>query len=965
MGKRMVLGALAASAVVFGSSMAAHGAPVRSQTYGEIERIILNDPNDHWSGGIVVVDGGSIIIPKNLLVDLPANRLTLKQIFDQAPAACVAAGESGLAKGDTCNTSGTGGFAAISSNVTNAGNIIAGDVFIAKGIELVTGTVTFINYTDGYLRVNGSALNATQVDDNTGVMVRINDPTSRHTVQQGLGCLPGSLNCSPDPRFTLDPDNYTNVFSSGFPLCIPSTVARSFADVLVPPLGTTTAQALPDGTGDVLCPSTNRTVAGGQPVDDSRRFAPIMLGDSITAEGNYETIGCERFLSTHTLSVARALTTKIADATQPDYMFLDEVGLDAAGFQNQRARTLLIGYTTEADTDVMVWSLHRDPDTNQAHEFPLATVRGCDTAAGPGTCGGVGLVGVSNIFKVRHDVDFLIGADPKLDPCSHLNNDSRMGTPGSFCPGGSTISNMFGVLGTLPHEIQARTGKKVANPGLLTLDVNGNEATNGQYLFPLGINLGGVVGPEFVEINLDALNTPFSFSGIPWNLDRRLSPGGCNGPCEATPQPLDPFPFEGIAMDPRTQVVGMPTGAFNDPHFTSSPLNAVPFGVSNRILSYVSGTNFDGNNTVLSWPPVDPGFTTVDVFPPVSPQLPVVRITSFPGFTAYLGQLYSSQVVATNPSLACGALIYSLDAGPAGMTISATGLIEWTPALAQTGANAVTVRVTDPNGFFDTQSFDLTVANRGPAKIGVFGSGAQWYLDNSGNGAWDGTPADSFFEFGTGLAGAVQVAGDWSGSATSKIGIYSDGVWYLDNNGNGAWDGTPTDSIYAFGGGLVGAVPVTGDWNGSGTTKIGIYADGTWYLDTNGNGAWDGAPTDGIYSFGAGLTAAVPVTGDWSGSGATKIGIFTDGVWYLDNNGNGVWDGTPSDSIYFFGVGLPGVVPVTGDWDGSGITKIGAFANGTWSLDYNGTGVWDGALLDLVRSFGDGVAGVAPVVGQW
>jgi hypothetical protein len=81
------------------------------------------------------------------------------------------------------------------------------------------------------------------------------------------------LNCSPDPRFTLDPDNYTNVFSSGFPLCIPSTAARTFADVLVPPLGTTTAQALPDGTGDVLCPSTNRTVNNGQPVDDSRRFA--------------------------------------------------------------------------------------------------------------------------------------------------------------------------------------------------------------------------------------------------------------------------------------------------------------------------------------------------------------------------------------------------------------------------------------------------------------------------------------------------------------------------------------------------------------------------------------------------------------------------------------------------------------------------------------------------------------------
>ena len=54
------------------------------------------------------------------------------------------------------------------------------------------------------------------------------------------------------------------------------------------------------------------------------------------------------------------------------------------------------------------------------------------------------------------------------------------------------------------------------------------------------------------------MNTPSEFSGIPWNLDRRLSPGGCDGACEAGAVTgtnaqfrLDPFPFENI--DPRTQ----------------------------------------------------------------------------------------------------------------------------------------------------------------------------------------------------------------------------------------------------------------------------------------------------------------------------------------------------------------------------------------------------------------------------
>ena len=45
---------------------------------GEIERLTLNSQTDPWSGGIIVVGGQNIIIPRNLLIDLPANRLTLE-----------------------------------------------------------------------------------------------------------------------------------------------------------------------------------------------------------------------------------------------------------------------------------------------------------------------------------------------------------------------------------------------------------------------------------------------------------------------------------------------------------------------------------------------------------------------------------------------------------------------------------------------------------------------------------------------------------------------------------------------------------------------------------------------------------------------------------------------------------------------------------------------------------------------
>lgn len=120
--------------------------------------------------------------------------------------------------------------------------------------------------------------------------------------------------------------------------------------------------------------------------------------------------------------------------------------------------------------------------------------------------------------------------------------------------------------------------------------------------------------------------------------------------------------------------------------------------------------------------------------------------------------------------------------------------------------------------------------------------------------------------------------------------------------------------MYTFGAGLAGAVPVTGDWTGSGTAKLGVYVDGTWYLDQNGSGAWDGTPTDGLSVFGSGLAGAIPVAGDWNGTGIERIGVFAAGVWYLDLSGNGAWDGTPADIFATFGVGLPGATPVTGNW---------------------------------------------------
>ncbi|MEM2990217.1 MAG: hypothetical protein QXQ02_03430 [Halobacteria archaeon] len=185
----------------------------------------------------------------------------------------------------------------------------------------------------------------------------------------------------------------------------------------------------------------------------------------------------------------------------------------------------------------------------------------------------------------------------------------------------------------------------------------------------------------------------------------------------------------------------------------------------------------------------------------------------------------------------------------------------------------------------------------------------------------------------------------------TKTGIFHDGYWYLDLNGNHKWD--TEDERYKFG--RLGDIPITGDWNNDGYTEIGIFRSGYFYLDSNGNGKWDSG-VDTKYKFGS--STDIPVKGGWNGDGYTEIGIFRNGYWYLDINRNYKWD--TGDNRYKFGSSTD--IPVTGDWNGDGMTEIGIFRNGYWYLDYDGNGKWDSGV-DKKYKFGS--SGDIPVTGKW
>ncbi len=247
-----------------------------------------------------------------------------------------------------------------------------------------------------------------------------------------------------------------------------------------------------------------------------------------------------------------------------------------------------------------------------------------------------------------------------------------------------------------------------------------------------------------------------------------------------------------------------------------------------------------------------------------------------------------------------------------------------------------------------------------PANAGIFRQGFLWVLDVDGNQKMN-IPPDSVFAFG-GIPGDIPITGDWNGDGRTKIGIYrsSNGLWILDTNGNGVIDAG--DAVFNLHiGTSPGDIPVVGDWNGDGRSKVGYFRQGfLWILDTNGNHTFD--QSDQVYAFG-GIAGDVPVVGDWTGTGTSKIGIFRQGfLWILDANGNGSIDA--SDYIFPYG-GIPGDVPVVGDWTGAGITQVGIFRQGfLWALDANGNHQIDGPNVDYIFGYG-GIPGDKPVVGKW
>jgi hypothetical protein len=167
-------------------------------------------------------------------------------------------------------------------------------------------------------------------------------------------------------------------------------------------------------------------------------------------------------------------------------------------------------------------------------------------------------------------------------------------------------------------------------------------------------------------------------------------------------------------------VLANDTDVDDDPLKISAVTQAKNGSVSidtDNTLRYAPKANFFGSDsfTYTVYDGKD-GTDTATVNVKVKAVNDAPSFTSTPLTKATVDALYTYDVDATDPD-AGDTLTYSLTIKPAGMTIdAATGLIQWTPASAQAGANDVAVRVTD-NGSVpasQTQPFTITVALPSP-----------------------------------------------------------------------------------------------------------------------------------------------------------------------------------------------------------------------------------------------------------
>ncbi|MEE8331847.1 MAG: trypsin-like serine protease [Acidimicrobiia bacterium] len=293
----------------------------------------------------------------------------------------------------------------------------------------------------------------------------------------------------------------------------------------------------------------------------------------------------------------------------------------------------------------------------------------------------------------------------------------------------------------------------------------------------------------------------------------------------------------------------------------------------------------------------NPAIVTITVTP--TPDDPVANsqaATTAPGIPTVL--------TLTGSDADGESLTFSIISGPTHGALGAlapspphSATLTYTATGGYLGPDSFSFMVDDGTGGTDTAIVSLTVSAPEWTSGLVDVTAGKWYLRNS---------IGAITSFFYGNPGDLPISGDWDGNGTSTPGLYrqSDGFFYARNaNSVGIGDascfaGDPSD------------VPIVGDWDGDGDDNLGLYrpSEQRFYLFTT---ECTGSPMGTAQiSLGFGNPGDKPVSGDWDGDGITEIGLHREstGLFYWRNT---LTTGNAIGAIFF---GDPDDRFIAGDW---------------------------------------------------
>jgi hypothetical protein len=354
---------------------------------GFIQAATLGSATDLLAGGTLVVNGQTIVVPRNAIVQFPATFLTWEQVFELAPPpyGLGSTPQTGLALADKPTPVSTYEAHVQGNRVAVAGKpdqYIAGLITIAnQALNAGQGFVNFIDYTTGELRVGG-----VPGDRKTGQRVQLNDP---------LGHFGRAV--SADPRFTCDEQNPNVRSETAYPVCVPRFDPAAKDDPDCPQ-----SNRPADGNGGFLKIFTmNPPDSAPLPLDPTR-MAPLEVGDFVTYAGTLVKDGPEptagplpsldkTYVSAWTVIANLGIFT--SPGSDPAYVAIDVSILGVGGAaapglpQEATTRTKFEGFTTDPSRAIDLFGIDVDPCTGAESERhwgasdvdqgpPLGAVRG-------------------------------------------------------------------------------------------------------------------------------------------------------------------------------------------------------------------------------------------------------------------------------------------------------------------------------------------------------------------------------------------------------------------------------------------------------------------------------------------------------------------------------------------------------------------------------------------------------------